>query len=62
LSDEAEAIPDKSTQGHVFATSPPPFLGTDLKSVPTGGQGEDTVRSKNAPTKLSLVKARWACR
>ena len=21
----------------------PPFLGTDLKSVPTGGQGEDTV-------------------
>ncbi|OGP29147.1 MAG: hypothetical protein A2067_05635 [Deltaproteobacteria bacterium GWB2_42_7] len=28
----------------------PPFLGTDLKSVPTGGQGEDTVKSKNAPT------------
>jgi len=39
LPDEAEAIPDKSTQGHVFAMSPPP-LSPSWRGT-GGGYGEE---------------------
>jgi len=37
--EEAEAIPDKSTQGHVFAMSPPP-LSPSWRGT-GGGYGEE---------------------
>jgi len=39
LIDEAEAIPDKSTQGHVFAMKPSPFI--PLRRGTGGGYGEE---------------------